>query len=112
VTVLTVTLQQGAETLSMIGDVLLGFGPYLAHFFAVGLGWLGFSGRLELTAQTWVLVTVGMLVLLVMFDTGAIIDAASHSRNRRLDRGGRGGSRDRDGTVGRKHDQRIGEYDQ
>ncbi len=64
------TLQQGAETLSMIGDVLLGFGPYLAHFFAVGLGWLGFSGRLELTAQTWVLVTVGMLVLLVMFDRG------------------------------------------
>ncbi len=70
VTVLTVTLEQGAETLSLLGDLLMGFGPYLAHLLTVGLGWLGFSGRLELTPKTWVLVTVGILVVLVMFDRG------------------------------------------
>jgi len=70
VTAITVALGEGAETLGMIGDVLAGSGPYLAHLVSVGLGWLALEGAIAITPRTWVIAMLGVLVLLVMFDRG------------------------------------------
>jgi len=68
VTALTVALGEGAETLSMIGDVIGGAAPYLAHLISVAVGWLALDGAIAISPRTWVIAMLGVLVLLVMFD--------------------------------------------
>lgn len=70
VTVVMVVVQQGAETLSGVGDLVLGAAPWLGQLILGALGWFGFSGWLELTPRMWIVAVAVIVVLMAMFDQG------------------------------------------
>lgn len=70
VTVVTVIVQQGAETLSGVGDIILSAAPWLGQVVMGGLGWLGIAGWIELTPRTWLIAVGAIIVVMAMIDQG------------------------------------------
>jgi len=67
VTVVTVVVEQG---LSGVADLVFGAAPWVGQALIGGLGWLGFSGWISLTPETWLVAVVAIVVVIAMIDLG------------------------------------------
>lgn len=66
-TVMVVVVQEAASALSLFGDQLAGQAPYLANLFVIAFGYFVSAGAVVVTPQTWILITIGTLLLFVMY---------------------------------------------